>query len=152
MLEEGKTVRFVLLASFVFLSGCAATGAPFVAPADPPAGEAVVYVYRLNNQAFRNVYPKVHINGEDRGALKNQGFLLFRLPPGLAEITVKGDGMIWPKSSVAIRPSLSANSVHFIRYSIAWKFGTLQDVGSFILESVPREEALKELTTTRMSE
>lgn len=145
-------MRRISIVLFAFLSGCAATGVPFATPVDPLVGEAVVYVYRLHNQAFRNVYPKVYINGEERGPLKNEGFLVLRMPPGPAELAVKGDGMIWVKSTVVIKPTLAARSVHFFRYSVSWQRDGPKDVIRVVVESVPREQALAELKTTRMSE
>jgi len=133
-------------------AGCTASGPAFGEPSHAPQGDALVYVYRLHYPSLRNSYPDVYVNGEQRGPLKDEGHLVYRLRQGTATIEVRGNGVRWPRLAASVTPILQSERTYFFKYTAEQSFVGAELQTRVRLEEMPREQAIKELQTTRLSE
>jgi len=113
--------------------------------------EALVYLYRLHYPGLRNSYPDVYVNGEQRGSLKDEGHLVYRLRQGKATIEVKGNGVQWPRIAASVTPILQPERTYFFKYTAEQGFVGTELETRVRLEEMPREQAIKDLQTTRLS-
>jgi len=141
--------KFVIGAACLFiLSACSATGPVFTSVEEPSNVNATVYIYRTHYFTHRNSFPYVHINGVQKDAIRDEGYLLYHVPPGKTAIEIIGDIWNWPpKVPLKIEPVLESRSTYFFRL----RFEPIANGTRHIIEQVRREEAVSELRTKKLS-
>jgi hypothetical protein len=151
MLRIAAVAMLALLAA-----ACTADGPAFEPLSQRPAGQGIVYVYRLEGKTIgRGETPYVEIGGKNLGQLKAGGYLSMALPPGEHEVTVRQALLfvptIWDTVTVAVAPG----SVSYVRVDQrvtkvgnAGFFSAMQKV---TIEEVSAEEGQSEIADTRQN-
>ena len=65
-----------------------ATGPLFESNTLPPEGQAVIYVFRPDQDYARAVAPDLMVDGKPAGAIQNGGYLVFNVEPGKHTIDI----------------------------------------------------------------
>lgn len=127
------TRRSFLLGTAGLLLGCVSDAARYDSLEPPPAGRALLYVYR-NDRYIGNtsrVVPKIRINRDVVGPLLFGGFLRLTLEPGAVEVAIfdfdwSDDHARVGSASAVVNLTLVADSTHFVEFSldrIGYRFG-----------------------------
>lgn len=141
--------RWVLALLCLLLSACAATGPIFTSIEAPSDSEATVYIYRMHYYANRNSYPHVYLNNQQRDPIKDEGYLVYRVPPGKTAVEIRGNMWNWPMSvPLKLEPNLEAKKVYYFRL----RFEAANRGTRHILERVADAEAMPELRSKRLSQ
>src|SRR5262245_10855093 len=159
-------MRFRLLLTALFMvssllmSGCVYRGAPIdgptFAPITPlPPDEAVVYIYFPVKLHMFPQYAEVFLNGEKKCNLGNQGYGVFRLPPGKYEIEVSGDPATtnWGKYPETRTLVVEAGREYYVRVSLQMQSGPILSAvvnAQTRIVPVPKEQALKEIAEAKL--
>lgn len=137
-------------------TACTADGPAFQPLAQRPAGQGIVYVYRLEGKALgRGETPYIEIAGKNMGMLKAGGYMSLTLPPGEHDVTVRQAMLfvptIWDTVTVAVAPG----SVSYVRVDQrvtrvgnAGFFSAMQQV---FIEEVSAEEGQNEISDTKQN-
>lgn len=152
-------IRLVLILTLA-MAGCAAPleGPPFKPVAAAP-GKAIVYVYRPDRAFNLAGYPEIFINGEKKFPLLNNGYAALVLPPGEYEIKAEGTqfGTNWWPGPTTRTLSVEAGRDYYVRLIPMLPPGVKagphlfgNNVSRAVVTLVPREQALKEISTTQL--
>jgi hypothetical protein len=143
-------MRFSALLATIVFAGCAATGPEFEDLRTPSSEEAIIYLYRPHNYLIRNSYPCAFIDGEKKDPLKDGGYLMYSVAPGITTVTLKSCdfGFIWTSQSLTLSSMTQASTRYYYRLS-ANVGGTST---TFLLDAVSKETAISELQEMRLSE
>lgn len=109
-----KISLILLLCAIV--TACGASGPVYKQHLASNANSAIVYVYRPSRAVNCCVAPKVYVEGEAQGTLKNGGYLVFELPPRKTTITV-GDGAHGFEAQT-LELSLEAGTSYYLKWVI----------------------------------
>jgi len=136
------------VAGAALLAGCAATGAPYTAPAPPPGvNDALVYIYRPDSRALmlRDAY--FYVDGVNIVDLGNRGYTWFHVPSGdyVFKQTWPADVTLGMKT-IEIPVRWQAGGTYFYRLHTTLDFMALR----WRLGQVPPEEAVRELPACRL--
>lgn len=127
------TRRVFLLAAGATLIGCKSEPIRYEGFDLPPAGKALLYVYR--NDAYigntSRVVPKIRVNKDVVGPLQTGGFFRVALEPGVAEVAIydfdwDDDQARVRAASAVVNVKASAGTTHFVEFSLdryTFRFG-----------------------------
>ncbi len=93
MKPDSKSIHVALISgTLLVLEACSATGRPYSVGGEqvepiPPSASRVVLLRRGDTVQYSLRRAAIAINGEKRGSLARNGYLLFDLPPGPTEIS-----------------------------------------------------------------
>jgi len=79
---------FQAVCVFLALAGCAATGPQFSGAIEANPGQAVIYVYRGQENFGGWVRSRVDFNGKEVAKLSSQSYIYFSVPPGDFELSI----------------------------------------------------------------
>ena len=146
-------MRHFFLVSALVMSGCSATGPTFNGLTKPGPDEAILYVYRPHNSRSRNSYPCVFINGEKRDAIKDGGYLVYRISPGWTQVkfAICYDlPMIWDHGPISLQPmDIKPSTRTYVRFYV--DFSVWGSNNGPVISSVSEESALPELQNMALS-
>lgn len=148
--------RLIVPVAVALLAGCSAMGPRFVdEPA--PADKARVYIYRPDSMAFKARSLGVEVNATRVATLKNNGYLVFDVPPGAHDVKIGwdtwiGDGAI--DRPITGRMKVSAGTRYYLRFSTSATNapgstpGTITQTMRWGLRAMPPAAALPEIKET----
>lgn len=160
-------MKYFLLLTSLILSGCGASGPPFVS-SKPRSGQGQVVIYRApSTPAGRSA--NVFVNGSLIGRLPQKGYLTLDLRPGAHNFEVGFDksSSFADVSPANQRRNVIAGDRLYLRYSTEAVYGSgigilLTSPGATtvlpsytmrgILDAVPPDKALPEVSKYRMGE
>ena len=148
---------FIVIFTLLAITGCNATGPKFEQVELPSNKLAKVSLYRPWAMMDGSASPTIQINGVDSFNIKNGGYKVLELQPGLNTITVKkGNPFYWRAKEMTVKEELKASEVYFLRLTAA--VGSTAFIGSTPVVSgnysfgyVDKETALKELQETKQN-
>lgn len=153
----------------VFLTGCMATGKPFEVPVKSQESQAPqVFVYREFNVLGSAASPDVFVNGKKVGTLRTGGYVSATLDLGQNKVVIgKESGDFWTNwgpENVDINIDAHKNLIAYIKMTPDFSsvtpifipgpapFITTVGTAGVILEVLPEERALPEISRTKSSQ
>jgi hypothetical protein len=138
----------------LFLSGCA-TGEKFSKETPSAVSEALIYVYRPQGFIGIAQRPDLKIDGKFVGSVASGGFLVQRVPLGVHELVLTGEGNAfkWNYPTRVIAVATMASKNYYYRYkprSATTYSNTI--VHFYAFELIPESDALKELADLKRAE
>ena len=140
------TINWLLIIILAALSGCSTTlleGPKFKPANPPPAGKALVYIYRLNSTPYL-LSPDLLINGKKILELANRGYSYVYLKPGDHEIKANWS-FASGRKDLQGKIKVEAGKTYFIRTHGHVYYDTITYSSSGYLGFVPEDRALGEL-------
>ena len=117
--------RLFLLLFTTFLASCATDQGGFTGSVAPPAGQAVIYVYRTDLYLSHDpsLAPDVRINNQNIGTLHRGGYFRVVMNSGPAVIALyareNNEDTFWRAMSTAVvNLKLAPNSTHFVEFTL----------------------------------
>jgi len=163
LLSAGGTV----ILPAILLIGCNARGPEFSAMPYVRADEAAILVYRPASVVLAAAWPDIYLNGNQRGQLKNGGYLVLRVPPGRHLVQAKGSAFTWSAHVDDLSWMVTAHpgQSHFIRLTVRAEAllpmaalsaafsppGRKPRKTAAFLDQVPQPTALNDLKRLRLS-
>jgi len=148
----------LVLLSIFLLTGCAASGQNFSTLEAVSNTEGKVYIYRPNKFFQGGTWPTVFINGEKRFELKNQGYIVFNLPPGQHNLKIGKSHLFanWGFDDVEGVLTIKPKERYFLKLDIEFQdmqtYGNVMSFsGSIALISMPENKAIAELKPLKSS-
>jgi len=133
-----KKIMFLIVLGI--LSGCAATGQQFsIMDLGVNNSDAVIYLYRPSRFANSAGYPKITLDGENKGGLKNGGYLVFRVSPGSHTITQEYS-WTWDFKANPVVVNAKKNSQYFVRLDTGVHIGDPSAVVNGVSRYISFEE------------
>jgi hypothetical protein len=157
-------MRFRLALILLLMVGCAvaAEDVPFTPLTPLPADKATVYIYRPDAEFNSAGYPRIFINGEKKFDLENGHYGALTLPPGEYEIKAQGSrwGTNWWPGPTTRTITIKAGHEYYVRVIPALPSGVKagphlffeKKVAHTLMTLVPKEQALREITETKLAE
>ena len=114
----GGAMLLILPAALVV--GCGAQGPEFSSLPELGEDEAAIVVYRPSSLVLAATAPDIYLNGQKQGQLKNNGYLVFRVPTGRHLVEAKGSTLDWETQvgDLAWLVAARAGRTHFVRLNI----------------------------------
>ena len=124
----------IFLIPLFLLMGCAATGHKFTQFESVDEDESILYIYRTSSFFGGGLTPTVFIDKEKKAKLKNGGYQVYSLLPGMHLIELEGNIFEWPGRNFQLKMQFERGGTTFLRL---WgKAG----VGHIYFEFQPVEE------------
>jgi hypothetical protein len=141
-----KRIAWVLL---LLLSGCIAPGPVFVAAEAPSSDQALIYVYRINDQFGQMVPTQIIINGNEVAKLPDNAYTFAHVPAGAFKLfaTRFMDFNYSEKRRVAVEALVSGGETYF--FKVRTVAGPMAIVTYVSVE--PPEQGKKDLQTLHLS-
>lgn len=139
-------VILLTLLSISAFSGCSASGPAFARREHPDPNQALVYIYRPANLIGAASVTTISIDAEDRGQLKEKGYLVFDLKPGKRMIEAR----YWGTPPLTLYLDAAAGEEYFLRWfvDIGEGYGISHTLS---FGQIPSEYALREIQYTKLS-
>jgi hypothetical protein len=139
-------LRAFAVIAVTLLASCANEQAHFTGLLAPPAGKAVVYVYRTDkypNTPYR-LAPVIRVNRDEIASLLKHQYLRVELEPGEVDVSIfareRTNESFWnARTPVAVKLVLAPGSTRFVELAI--------DKVYFSFKEVSAERATQELAT-----
>ena len=103
--------------TLALLASCVTTGEKFIAPKEPAASKAVIYLYRLPSHVGGWGCPKHKVSSAEFQSLPNGGFLRFEVDPGLHQVQTETSWCFYPDMAVTVR--VAAGETVYVRYTLS---------------------------------
>lgn len=113
---------------------CAAPG-PIYAPLPAKEGHASLYIYRPSKFKGGGTYPHIYIDGEEKSALRNGGYISVYLEPGEHTIESKGKDWKWDLPDSSVRISVEPEKMYFIKLDYDLNIG-VSDSGKQVVRNM----------------
>jgi Protein of unknown function (DUF2846) len=139
-----RAIILILAGSFVFITGCTASGPAFSPVEITDANKAIVYIYRPSNFIGGGSNPPVYVDEIKQGRLQNNGYLVYSIKPGKRMIGIED---LTPEP-LTIYPDFIAGKEYYIRLSFKTEFTKVVTM----FEVVPKECAIQEIKLTKKAE
>ena len=139
-----KSVVIMLIVSFIFLTGCMASGPIFSPVEKADSGKAVVYIYRPFTIFHCMWAPDIYIDEVKHGPLKNNGYLVYFIEPGKRIIEIRGTMFSETTTFLTLYPDLDAGKDYYFRLSIG--------SSKYVFAQIKKEYAISEITGTKKSD
>ena len=138
---KSRGIAVVCMFASAILGGCASTptGEAFSALVEPVGGQALLYVYRLDEYYGKGLSFKVVIDGKEKGDIGNGAYMIIPVEPGKHSIEIKGFGY----QDVPSEFQTPAGEHAFLR--VATKKGLGGFSATLSLEPATRSKALEGL-------
>ena len=147
------TKRSIVIAIVLLLSGCAtAKGPDFEGWKSPKAGRGVVYLYRPWSMVGGILTTRVQVDGKQKPDLKNGGYQIHELPPGVHTIAAAMGSVPITTDTTKVDVSVEAGSVLYVRFEARKRHvggGSVVRVNELSL--VNKVTAQREIPETKLS-
>jgi hypothetical protein len=135
---------------------------PPLAPVTPAADKATLYIYRPSAEFNWAGYPEIYVNGEKKFRLQNGRYAVLTLPPGEYELKAEGSrwGTNWWPGPTVRTLTVKAGHEYYVRVIPVLPPGVKagphlfekNNVSHTLMTLVPKEQALKEIAETRLTQ
>ncbi len=143
-----KITKYIFLSLVLFIIGCTAGGPAFSSVENPDTDKSLIYLYRPFNIVGCGMAPYVYIDEVKHDSLKNNGYLVYAVEPGMR--------IIETNCSLSDPLTLYLDVVAGNEYYIRWWIETNTNWGSVIhkykLGLIPKEYAINEIKQTKNSQ
>ena len=147
-------MKRLLIVAVLIIAGCSATGAKFSGLVLPKESKSVLYIYRPDTFVNGGLAPYLFINDKKKEKLKNGGYQVFSLFPGVYKLTLDGNTFEWPYRKVELQVEAKENEIVFVRvgssisstYVIGNVAGATTNMSMYV---VKKGIAMEEIINTR---
>lgn len=151
-------MRFAFfIGALVLLQGCTtmASGPQFQPGASPAEGQALLYVFRPDQDYARAVAPDMTVDGDKVGTIQNAGYVALKVAPGQHTVDIPHNFWNWDNHCAPATVQTKAGETHYVQIELSYKSTFLvlftEIETHCVLKEVTPDVALPLISQTRLS-